>query len=180
MDSDHRSLGLLNMCTKFTRRAIFSDFRLSTRTGCLGIAVLGLHALTATLWQLLVTRRVILSWTNTPEYIMLGAGSPSLTTAYPNTCAGIAAKGALSGVIMLKETLPNTNSPDPSHLTVTARDNKEARTASTQVPADPIPPHLEIVAWDGVDRTGRVNVKHTKKKYGFDGGRGGGMKLGKM
>lgn len=162
-------------------------FRLSTRTGYLGVLVLGLHAITAilaSLWQLFVTRRVILGWTNTPEYMMLGAGSHSLTAAYPNTCAGIAAKGALGGIIMLKETIPNTNSSDTTseHLNVMA-DSKEASFGAR--PDDRIP-HLEIVACnpesvdrnpESVDRTGKVNFKDTTKKYGFDGGRRGSGKI---
>lgn len=151
-------------------------FRLSTRTGYLGVMVLGLHALAAivaSLWQLFVTRRVILGWTNTPEYIMLGAGSPSLTTAYPNTCTGIAAKGALRGVIVLKETSSNSSPPNPSHLTLFSPDISKAPIA--QDSADSAR-HLEIVAGDP-DRGTKVNVKETKRKYGFDGGRKRGMSM---
>lgn len=148
-------------------------FRLSTRTGYLGVMVLGLHGITAivaSLWQLFVTRRVILGWTNTPEYIMLGAGSPSLTTAYPNTCAGIAAKGALSGVIILKETSSNPSPPDPSHLTLFPADISKAPIA--QASADSAR-HLEIVAGNpgDPDRGTKVDVKATSRKYGFNGAR---------
>lgn len=151
-------------------------FRLSTRTGYLGVMVLGLHALTAivaALWQLLVSRRVILGWTNTPEYIMLGAGSPSLTTAYPNTCAGIAAKGALRGVIVLKETSSNSSPPNPSHRTIFSRDINGAPIAQDSVD---LTRHLEIVSGDP-DRGTKVDVKETKRKYGFDGGRKRGISM---
>lgn len=152
-------------------------FQLSTRTGYLGVMVLGLHGLTAilaSLWQLFVTRKVILGWKNTPEYVMLGAGSPSLTRAYPNTCAGIAAKRALSGVIILKETSSNTSSSDPSNLTPLL--GESYKSPIVQVSADPVR-HLEIVAGNpgDPDRGTKVDMKATRRKYGFDSGREGGI-----
>lgn len=145
-------------------------FRLSSRTGYLGVAVLGLHALTViigSLWQLVVTKRVFLGWKNTPEYLMLGAGSSSLATAYPNTCAGIDGKGALSGVIMLKATSSGVDSADSSHLRPFSGNETVTEIAGI--------PHLEIMAADPSDPSmmGKVDVNDTDKKYGFFAGTGG-------
>ncbi|KAL0632595.1 hypothetical protein Q9L58_008526 [Maublancomyces gigas] len=154
-------------------------FRLSSRTGYLGVIVLGLHSLTAiiaSLWQLIVTRRVFLGWNNTPEYIMLGAGSPSLAPAYPNTCAGIKTKGVLSGIVMLKET--SSGFDGPSFAEARFRPVKESDNANVAVGIAGTP-HLEIVTGDPTDlaRIGKVDVNDTSKMYGFSGLVGGGGKV---
>lgn len=154
-------------------------FRLSSRTGYFSVVVLTLHALTAiiaSLWQVIFIRRVFLGWNNTPEYIMLAAGSPSLTTAYPNTCAGIKTKRALSGVVMLKETSSGFDRPSLAEArpwqTVNVTMADEAGGTS----------HLEIVAGDPADpaRTGKVDLNDTSRKYGFYGRVGGRRKVKMM
>lgn len=107
---------------------------------------------------------------------MLAAGSPSLTTAYPNTCAGIKTKRALSGVVMLKETSSGFDRPSLAEArpwqTVNGTMADEAGGTS----------HLEIVAGDPADpaRTGKVDLNDTSRKYGFYGRVGGRRKVKMM
>lgn len=139
-------------------------FHLSTRTGYLGVAVLCLHAVVAvvaSLWQLLITRTVVLGWTTTPEYMMLGAGSTALTESYPNSCAGIGAAKALGSIIVLKTT--KSEAPE-------AVGGKLKEVASTTPGSqESLPLHLELVEGDserGMD-TDAVDVANTRVKYGF-------------
>lgn len=84
-------------------------FRLSTRTGLLGVVVLIAHAVIAVLasvWQLCWRRRVIKGWVTIPEYTALGIGSASREGLLENTCAGIEAKETLGSVVKVGETTP--------------------------------------------------------------------------
>lgn len=86
-------------------------FKRSTRTGILGMVVLTMHAvivIVASLWQLLVVRRIILGWDGIPQYTMLGAGSPSLIGAYQILSADIEGD-ALRTVITLQEPASDCN-----------------------------------------------------------------------
>lgn len=81
-------------------------YQLSNRTGILGVIVLGLHAVTvivASLWQLIFVRRIILGWKGTPQYAMLGAGSPNFIEAYQSLSIDITGE-AMRRVITLRET----------------------------------------------------------------------------
>lgn len=139
-------------------------FRLSTRTGYLGVAVLCLHALIAivgSLWQLLITRTVTLGWTTVPKYMMLGAGSTTLTEAYPNSCAGIGAAKALRSVIVLK-----TSKNETPEAVGGMRKEVAGLTLDSE---DSLPLHLELVAGDSERATDTkgVDIADTGVKYGF-------------
>lgn len=80
-------------------------FRLSSRTGKIGVAVLLLHALIAlvgSFWQLLRCR-VVTAWGTIPEYLALGLGSPSGQPGLANTSIGITASHTLQSVVRVKE-----------------------------------------------------------------------------
>lgn len=81
-------------------------FRLSTRTGILGITVLIAHAVIVvlgSLWQLCWKRKIILGWHSIPEYVALALGS-NLPNELDNTCAGISNSKTLQTVIKVGET----------------------------------------------------------------------------
>lgn len=130
-------------------------FRLSSRTGYLGVVVLVLHAVIAIgawLWQLIMRRKVIRAWNSVSDYTLLGAGSPSLVMAYPNTCAGISGEGALQSLVVVGETIP-----PPGAATT---------------------PHLELVSVEHAAQTATTPVDSTTaKRYGFRGGRREKMKM---
>lgn len=81
-------------------------FRLSTRTGMLGITVLIAHAVIVvlgSLWQLCWERKIILGWHSIPEYVALALGS-NLPNELDNTCSGISNLKTLQTVIKVGET----------------------------------------------------------------------------
>lgn len=81
-------------------------YRLSNRTGIVGVIVLVLHAVTviaASLWQLIFVKCIILGWKGTPQYAMLGAGSPNFIEAYPSLSVDIKGE-AMRRAITLRET----------------------------------------------------------------------------
>lgn len=87
-------------------------YRLSTRTGRLGVAVLLTHAalaLAASLWQLLRRRGIVKAWSTVPDYVCLGSGSPRLVETHPNTCAGIAGDGLCSVVRVMATVKQGSN-----------------------------------------------------------------------
>lgn len=93
-------------------------FRLSTRTAYLGVVVLIVHsavAITASLWQLLVRRRIISGWSSVTDYLFLGVASRDLENAYPHSCAGVTGDQALGSLVVVVESTPLLNSPTP-HL----------------------------------------------------------------
>lgn len=95
-------------------------FRLSTRTGKLGIVVLVTHSILAvfgSLWQLLRWRRIIKAWRSVPEYLALGIGSPSNQETLDDTCVGISGMRTLQTVVRIEERYPD-------HLEVSAGDQE--------------------------------------------------------
>lgn len=124
-------------------------YRLSNRTGILGVVVLVSHAVLATaasVWQLLRRRGIMQAWSTVPDYVCLGSGSSSVVATHPNTCAGIAGEDGLCSVVRIVET---------------ARDEQAEKDGST--------PHLEVMAVQRVVTTGalEVDLGDDKKKYGF-------------
>lgn len=120
-------------------------FKLSSRTGYLGVAVLLSHAalaLAASLWQFFRRRGVIRAWSTVPDYVCLGSGSSSLALTHPNTCAGIAGKKGLCSVVKVAET-----------------------------GYAGFVPHLEIVAVGNTwtTATAPVDLRDESKRYGFIG-----------
>lgn len=116
-------------------------FRLSSRTAYLGVAVLVWHAIivvVGSMWQL-KRRRIIRAWSTVPDYLCLGSGSASLVLTHPNTCAGVAGKEALSGLVKIGVT-----------------DNGDT-------------PHLQIgtVGGAGLIGTEAVEMGNAEKLYGF-------------
>lgn len=84
-------------------------FRLSSRTGLLGMIVLIAHAIIAvfgSLWLVLWERMVISAWNTIPDYLALGIGSSITGQALENTCAGISGARTLGTVIVVGETTP--------------------------------------------------------------------------
>lgn len=82
-------------------------FRLSSRTGILGIIVLLAHAaivVLGSLWQLLWQRSVIAAWDTIPEYVALGLGSTIPAEVLDNTCAGISSGKTLQNIVRVGET----------------------------------------------------------------------------
>lgn len=82
-------------------------FRLSSRTGILGMVVLITHAVIAlvgSLWVLFWERRVIAGWDTIPDYIALGIGSSITGRGLENTCAGISRTETLGTMVMVGET----------------------------------------------------------------------------
>lgn len=83
-------------------------FRLSSRTGILGVTILVAHVvivLFGSLWQLFWLRRVISAWDTIPDYVALGLGSViPPAKVLENTCAGIAATKTLQTIVMVGET----------------------------------------------------------------------------
>lgn len=83
-------------------------FRLSSRTGILGITILITHAVIVvlgSLWQLLWQRSVITAWETIPDYLALGLGSViPPEDVLNNTCAGIAATKSLQKIVRVGET----------------------------------------------------------------------------
>lgn len=81
-------------------------YRRSDRSGILGVVVLALHAVTvivASLWQLIFVRRIIPGWKGTPQYAILGAGSPNFIEAYQSLSVDVNGD-AMKRVITLRET----------------------------------------------------------------------------
>lgn len=84
-------------------------FRLSSRTGILGMVVLVAHATIAvlgSLWLLCWERRVITAWDTIPDYLALGIGSTVTGRELENTCAGIMTTQTLGAKIIVGETSP--------------------------------------------------------------------------
>lgn len=83
-------------------------FRLSSRTGILGITILIAHAVIVvlgSLWQLFWRRSVISAWDTVPDYVVLGLGSEiPPADVLDNTCAGIAAANTLQNIVKVGET----------------------------------------------------------------------------
>lgn len=99
-------------------------FRLSSRSGKLGIAVLLAHAILAlfgSLWQLFGWRRIIKAWRSVPEYLALGIGSPSEQERFDDTCVGISAMRTLQTVIRIEER-------NPDHLEISTGDRDSLAT----------------------------------------------------
>lgn len=81
-------------------------FRLSSRTGILGITILVAHmliVLLGSLWQLFWERKVILAWGTIPEYVFLALGS-SMPHDLGDTCARISSTQTLKSIIKVGET----------------------------------------------------------------------------
>lgn len=118
-------------------------YKLSNRTGRLGVAVLLTHAvlaLAASLWQLLMRTGIVKAWSNVPDYVCLGSGSPRLVGTHPNTCAGIAGQAGLCSVVRVMATV-----------------------------SEDLTPHLEVIAvhYSGSVGAFAVDLKDDKKQYGF-------------
>lgn len=99
-------------------------FRLSSRSGKLGIVVLLGHAILAllgSLWQLFFWRRIVKAWRSVPEYLALGIGSPSEQERFDNTCVGISGMRTLQTVVRIEERFPD-------HLEVSSRDREYLET----------------------------------------------------
>lgn len=83
-------------------------FRLSSRTGILGVTILIAHAVIVvlgSLWQLFWWRSVITAWGTIPDYIALGLESEiPLTNVLDNTCAGITVGITLQNLARVGET----------------------------------------------------------------------------
>lgn len=83
-------------------------FRLSTRTGRLGVAVLCCHifiALWGSLWQLF-RWKVTAGWGTIPDYLALGLGSPLDQRGLENTCAGISSKRTFQTIVRVGARIP--------------------------------------------------------------------------
>lgn len=83
-------------------------FRLSTRTGVLGIAVLLCHAVIAlagSFWQVFRWRKVITAWSTVPDYLALGVGSSTVQPGFENTCAGVSAKRTLQSIVTVENSV---------------------------------------------------------------------------
>lgn len=81
-------------------------YRLSSRTGKLGVVVLLAHAFIAllgSLWQLM-RWKVFTAWTTIPEYLALGCGSPTGQPRLRNTGAGISGTRTLQSVMRVQKT----------------------------------------------------------------------------
>lgn len=84
-------------------------FRLSSRTGLLGMIVLATHAVIAvlgSLWLIFWERKVIAAWGTVPDYLALGIGSSIDGQGLKNTCAGISGTETLGAVVVVGETTP--------------------------------------------------------------------------
>lgn len=94
-------------------------FRLSSRTGLLGMIVLIAHAIIAvlgSLWLVVWERKVISAWITIPDYLALGIGSSIPGRALDNTCAGISGSETLGTFVVVGETTPQ-------HLEITVADS---------------------------------------------------------
>lgn len=83
-------------------------FRLSTRTGILGVAVLLCHvviALAGSFWQVFWWRKVITAWSTVPDYLALGVGSSTVQPGFENTCAGVSAKRTLQSIVTIENSV---------------------------------------------------------------------------
>lgn len=98
-------------------------FRLSSRTGILGVTILITHAVMVvlgSLWQLFWRRSVITAWDTIPDYVALGLGSViPPADVLDNTCAGIAAGKTLQNLARVGETTDQ-------HLEITVGDQDPA------------------------------------------------------
>lgn len=117
-------------------------FRLSNRTGRLGVAVLLMHAVIAVLASLRQWLRrtgIVQAWSTVPDYVCLGSGSPTLVESHPNTCAGLAGDGLCTVVRVM----------------VTAKEDSKA--------------HLEVLAVrdSGMAEAFAVDLRDDKQRYGF-------------
>lgn len=84
-------------------------FRLSSRTGFVGMIVLTTHAVIAvlgSLWLIFWERKVIAAWGTVPDYLALGIGSSIVGQGLKNTCAGISGTETLGAVVVVGETTP--------------------------------------------------------------------------
>lgn len=118
-------------------------YKLSNRTGRLGVVVLLTHAvlaLAASLWQVLMRTGIVKAWSNVPDYVCLGSGSPRLVGTHPNTCAGIAGEAGLCSVVRVLATV-----------------------------TEDLTPHLEVIAVHDSGSVGAfaVDMRDDKKQYGF-------------
>lgn len=81
-------------------------YRLSSRTGILGMTILIAHAVIVVLgsiWQLCWRRTVISAWDTIPDYVALALGSET-PDVLDNTCAGIVATKSLRHIATVGET----------------------------------------------------------------------------
>ncbi|KAL0633005.1 hypothetical protein Q9L58_008111 [Maublancomyces gigas] len=96
-------------------------YRLSSRTGYLGVSVLLLHAVFAITALLHHGKKSIIhAWSTVPDYFCLGSGSSSVAVKYPNTCAGIAGEQGLCSMVKVVETGKVLSAP---HLKVVSVDD---------------------------------------------------------
>lgn len=149
-------------------------YKLSSRTGYLGVAVLLLHAtlaLAASLWQVLTQRGIIRAWSTVPDYLCLGSSSSGVVEAYPNTCAGITGEHGLCSMIKVVETRRALSSPlaEPVSVPGSGTEPKlEVPSVGGSGEAGTVP-HLEVVLVHGSGTVGTfpVDLRGGKRQYGF-------------
>lgn len=81
-------------------------YRLSSRTGLLGMTILIAHAVIVvfgSIWQMFLRRSLIPAWDTIPDYVALAFGSET-PDVLDNTCAGIAATKSLQNIATVGET----------------------------------------------------------------------------
>lgn len=124
-------------------------FRLSTRTGQLGVTVLLCHAvivLSSLVWHLLRRQTIVTAWRTTPDYVALALGSSIGPRTLDNTCVRISGRHTLQTIIRVGVTSPEHLGIDVVQFTADGAVNgggliSESRLEAGVVPLKPILPY---------------------------------------
>lgn len=127
---------------KFYVYALGYGFRLSTRTGRLGVVVLVCHAvlvLSSLIWHLVRRQTVITAWKSTPDYVALALGSSLEPQTLDNTCVRISERHTLQSIIRVGVTSPEHLEIDVVQLTATDGVMDEGLSSNTRPESGVLP-----------------------------------------
>lgn len=127
---------------KFSIYTLGYGFRLSTRTGRLGVAVLVCHAvvvLSSLIWHLVKRQTVITAWKSTPDYVALALGSSLEPQTLDNTCVRISERHTLQSIIRVGVTSPEHLEIDVVRLTAEDGVMDEGHSSTTRPESGVLP-----------------------------------------